>query len=74
MAPILQGPHGYLAPPERPGRRRGADHVPDAFDRWLDRSLRDMFDERDGKRLRPEVRALLEPRPEKGKPVPPKRS
>lgn len=74
MAHLPWGPHQRFALPPRPPPRRGPGKPPDAFDHWLDRSLKELFDDRTGQALPPEVRSLLDPRPGKPKPEPPKRS
>jgi hypothetical protein len=67
------GPPRRFARPPRTGAGSGGGHPPDEFDQWLDRSLRDLFDERTGKALPPEVKALIEPKTRKARPAPPKR-
>lgn len=72
IAQLSPGSHRSfpLTPQGLAGRR--PEQTQDAFDHWLDRSLREMFAERPGKPLPPEVKALIEPKQRKAKPPPPK--
>lgn len=62
------GPHRRFARPPRVGAGSVEGPPPDDFDQWLDRSLRDLFGERPGEALPPEVKALIEPKPRKPRP------